>query len=168
MVIVSSMDEIAAVLEALCEFCEASPGLSLVRIKERFAQSPSPGGWRDLMLNIELAKPPHICELQVVHHEMLVARNGLPGHSVYNAVRNCTELLEYAGVGTADGRSRRIGKLAAGRSAEGLGKLAGTGMQTLPLGIPISQIRLQYPHGLAASLLLPDSASLLLLPWTGM
>jgi hypothetical protein len=89
---------------------------------------------------------------------MLVARNGLPGHSVYNAVRNCTELLEYAGVGTVDGRSRRIGKLAAGRSAEGLGKLAGTGMQTLPIGIPISQIRLQYPHGLAASLLLPESA----------
>ena len=130
MVIVSSMDEIAAVLGALCEFCEASPGLSLVRIKERFAQSPSPGGWRDLMLNIELAKPPHICELQVVHHEMLVARNGLPGHSVYNAVRNCTELLEYAGVGAADCRSIRISKLAAGCSAEGLRKLACTSPRT--------------------------------------
>jgi hypothetical protein len=132
MVIVSSMAEVAAVLRALCDRCEALPGFSLVRIKERFVQSPSPGGWRDLMLNVGLVEPPHICEIQVVHHELLVARKGLPGHSIYNAVRNCTELLEYAGVGAADGRSMRVARLAAGRSSSELGQLAGKRALALP------------------------------------
>ena len=35
----------------------------------------------------------HICELQLVHTQMMTARKGLPGHAVYNRVRNASELL---------------------------------------------------------------------------
>ena len=40
----------------------------------------------------------HICELQVAHEQMLMARKGLPGHAVYNKVRNATELLALSGL----------------------------------------------------------------------
>ena len=34
----------------------------------------------------------HICEIQVVHKQMLVARKGLPGHQVYARIRNANEI----------------------------------------------------------------------------
>ena len=37
----------------------------------------------------------HICELQIAHRQMLVARKGLAGHAVFNRVRNAMELLQY-------------------------------------------------------------------------
>ena len=40
----------------------------------------------------------HVCELQLVHRSMLTARKGLPGHDVYNRVRNAWELLEHVGI----------------------------------------------------------------------
>jgi hypothetical protein len=97
------------------------------------------------MLNVGLAEPPHICEIQVVHHELLVARKGLPGHSIYNAVRNCTELLEYAGVGAADGRSMRVARLAAGRSSSELGQLAGKRALALPNETQIHRLNPEWP-----------------------
>ena len=72
-------------------------GCRVVRIKERYFEMPSGGGWRDLMINIEIdigGGAVHICEVQVVHEMMLMARKALPGHAVYNRVRNATELLE--------------------------------------------------------------------------
>ena len=30
----------------------------------------------------------HICELQIAHKQMMTARKGLPGHAVYNRVRD--------------------------------------------------------------------------------
>ena len=38
----------------------------------------------------------HICEIQVVHTMLLSARKTLPGHDVYNRVRNAMELLEIS------------------------------------------------------------------------
>ena len=35
----------------------------------------------------------HVCELQIVHRDLLTARKGLPGHAIYNRVRNAQELL---------------------------------------------------------------------------
>ena len=73
--------------------------IDIVRVKNRFL-SPSLGGWRDVMVNFSFEGDPskHICELQIVHKNMLTARKGLPGHSVYNRVRNAWELLEHFGV----------------------------------------------------------------------
>ena len=63
MVIVQQMDQVAAVVEHL----GARQDLDVVRIKERFCQFPSEGGWRDVMINVVLTSDPkrHICEIQV-------------------------------------------------------------------------------------------------------
>ena len=39
----------------------------------------------------------HVCELQLVHGNLMTARKGLPGHSVYSRVRNAVELMELMG-----------------------------------------------------------------------
>jgi len=79
------------------------PMIERVRLKDRF-NKPSDSGWRDFVDNfICLAAPgqtdyQHICELQIVHHLMIVARKGLPGHVVYGKVRNACEIsLLYNG-----------------------------------------------------------------------
>ena len=92
MIVCQSLGSIASVVAAFTQSAE----ISLVRAKERFLSRPSGGGWRDYMLCFYLDKDPnrHICELQIVHKSLLMARKGLPGHAVYNIVRNATELLE--------------------------------------------------------------------------
>ena len=74
--------------------------LTVTRIKDRFFKSPSAGGWRDIMINFYLNSDSnkHICELQLVHTQMMTARKGLPGHAVYNRVRNASELLLLMGM----------------------------------------------------------------------
>ena len=73
-----------------------SETIELVRMKDRFCVKASPGGWRDCMVCFVVKDDPnkHICEVQLVHHDLLTARKGLPGHSVYNRARNASELLE--------------------------------------------------------------------------
>ena len=44
--------------------------------------------------------PMQVCELQIVHETMLSARAGLPGHAIYNRVRNASEIVEYKMGGT--------------------------------------------------------------------
>ena len=50
----------------------------------------------DCMINFFFADDPnkHVCEVQIVHQQLLTARKGLPGHIIYGRVRNATELLE--------------------------------------------------------------------------
>eukprot|EP00947_MAST-08B_sp_MAST-8B-sp1_P005141 g5141.t1 len=74
-----------------------SAKMPLARGKERCEQQVSGGGWRDTMLNPKMIGPGGcrvICEIQVVVVPMMTARQGLPGHSIYNRVRTATELLE--------------------------------------------------------------------------
>ena len=63
------------------------------------------------MLNLKVDG--HVCEMQIVHNDLLVARQGLPGHSVYNLVRNSSEVLEFLGVGAAESRTESLSKLLA-------------------------------------------------------
>ena len=67
------------------------------------------------MLNLYVADDPrrHVCEVQVAHNSMLVARKGLPGHQVYNRVRNATEMNEFLGVDGEQGRGSRLRELRA-------------------------------------------------------
>ena len=71
----------------------------VLRVKNRFAR-PSPGGWRDVLINLTLTGDSlsHVCELQIAHELMLKARASLPGHLFYNRVRNASELLEKLGM----------------------------------------------------------------------
>ncbi|KAJ8610876.1 hypothetical protein CTAYLR_009145 [Chrysophaeum taylorii] len=119
MIEVTSMSQAALVLRLLRE---STDEIAVVRIKERFATSPSPGGWRDCLVNFYLKDDDarHVCEVQIVHREMTVARKDLSGHAIYNVVRNAHELLERIGVGVREGRPERIARL---RAAEEASKL---------------------------------------------
>ena len=87
-----SLGAVADVLNKLAVCHDIEP----VRCKERFFTAPSQGGWRDCMVCFVIKDDVnrHVCELQITHREMLMARKGLPGHTVYNRVRNASELLE--------------------------------------------------------------------------
>ena len=89
MIICRNMSLIAKVLDTMINL----DNIQLIRLKERFVQSPSAGGWRDCMLcfwveSIANKGIRHICEVQLVHKELLTARKGLPGHVIYNHARN--------------------------------------------------------------------------------
>jgi len=79
--------------------------LSVVSGKNRFAD-PTSGGWADIMLNIVLPAPGtgalHICEIQLVHHRMLVVRTHLGAHSDYADFRAALELTEVLGLQVPD------------------------------------------------------------------
>ena len=91
MVTCSGMQQIAKLIGLLSEQEE----IVITRVKDRFLACPSAGGWRDCMINFYFKSDAnrHICEIQLVHQQMLVARHGLPGHDVYNCVRNADELV---------------------------------------------------------------------------
>ena len=50
----------------------------------------------DCMLNLYFKEDPHrhICELQLVHQRILVARTSMPGHAIYGRLRNAIEIQE--------------------------------------------------------------------------
>ena len=65
--------------QAADEHRDNSPNaIHLVRVKERFFEAPSSGGWRDCMLcfYFQSDEHRHICEVQVVHRSLLTARKG--------------------------------------------------------------------------------------------
>ena len=80
--------------------CAASPpqnfpGVVIIRCKDRFS-TPSSGGWRDCMLNLffEDDSLKFICELQLIHNKLMLARQGMAGHNDYNTYRSANELAE--------------------------------------------------------------------------
>ena len=81
----------AKVYEALL----THPDLVVVRGKDRWTK-PTPGGWADHMLNFRLKsdRNRHIVEVQIVHHKLMIAREGLDGHAAYAQGRAATETLE--------------------------------------------------------------------------
>jgi len=92
MLTATSMSQVVSIAIALYK----SEDIVIVRVKDRFIEKPSAGGWRDLMLNIFFESDPnqHICEVQIVLEKMLVARKGLGGHEGYDKSRNALEILE--------------------------------------------------------------------------
>ena len=68
-----SMRAIAAMVRLLRE----SDAIEIVRVKDRFT-TPSAGGWRDVMINYRLKGDSHVCEVQICHNSLVVARKGLP------------------------------------------------------------------------------------------
>ena len=91
----SSMKMVAEIVMAFLE----SDEVVIVRVKDRFVEKASPGGWRDLMINFYMANDQQrfVCEVQVVLEKMLVARKGLGGHDGYDQSRNAREVLERLG-----------------------------------------------------------------------
>lgn len=94
MVVCDNMRALAAMFDRLVEHT----GLKIIRLKERFFEIPSAGGWRDMMANFSLVHTDTgvaiYVEVQLCHSKLLTARADLPGHLVYNPVRNAMELIE--------------------------------------------------------------------------
>ena len=90
MVTCFTMDQVAEIVRRM----QGASAIVVTRVKDRFLTAPSAGGWRDCMINFYLREDPnkHICEVQLVHTQLLMARKGLPGHDVYNRVRNADEI----------------------------------------------------------------------------
>ena len=89
-----SMASLLAVLTALDE----SPEVEVLRVKDRFTE-PTSGGWRDAMVNFRMVadKNNHVCELQLVHKQLMLVRQEMGGHHEYNVFRGALELLEASG-----------------------------------------------------------------------
>ena len=87
-----SMGDVALVIEKVTD-CDA---ITIVRVKDRFVDSPTAGGWRDCQICFFLNgdENKHVCELQVVHEHLYNNRANLPGHLVYGRVRNAQEILD--------------------------------------------------------------------------
>jgi hypothetical protein len=80
----------AAVVDAFADQ-HKSGTVSIARMKDRW-NTPSEGGWRDLMLNI-VVNGKVVFEVQVVLHAMLVARKALDAHTAYNQFRSFAEVF---------------------------------------------------------------------------
>lgn len=92
MLVILKMTHVTHVLQEL----SSNQSITIARIKERFLEEPSGGGWRDVMVNFYFREDPHrhMCEVQIAHELMLTARKGLPGHVIYGRTRNALELIE--------------------------------------------------------------------------
>jgi hypothetical protein len=73
---------------------QACRGVKIVRVKDR-ANNMTSMNWMDVMVNLTLVSDTyeHVCEVQVVHAKMLVARSELGGHGPYGKLRAATEIL---------------------------------------------------------------------------
>ena len=93
MVMYENMQGIRRAFAYLC----AEKSIKIVRIKNRFANKTT-GGWRDCMVNFhfEIDSQKVICELQLVHKKLMVARKQLSGHKDYVTYRAAVELSEAA------------------------------------------------------------------------
>uniref|UniRef100_A0A7S4BPZ1 Uncharacterized protein n=1 Tax=Chrysotila carterae TaxID=13221 RepID=A0A7S4BPZ1_CHRCT len=103
MFVCNTMTHVYLVLKALVElYGKAGTALSearLVRCKNRFA-NPSSGGWMDCLINVEVALSEtdrFVCEVQLVHRQLLMVRAELGAHHAYGTYRAALELLESAG-----------------------------------------------------------------------
>ena len=98
MIVVKDLGVVAAIVDGLKTLSDAEL-VDVLRLKNRF-ESPSAGGWRDLMINLVIVgdERRHVCEIQIVHEMMLTARKGLPGHAIYAIVRNANELVDSCGM----------------------------------------------------------------------
>jgi hypothetical protein len=83
--------------------------ICICRAKNRFGQ-PTSGGWADFMVNFyfEDDGDKHICEVQLVHAQMLLVRTEMGAHKTYGQFRGAKEILEMLGLNpeeTADART---------------------------------------------------------------
>ena len=92
-----TVEQINALVAAIVE-AHGAGSITVIRVKNRF-RTPSAGGWRDIMINFIVAGFVHICELQIVHSSVYLARAGLPGHDIYNCQRNAQEMLDLLEAG---------------------------------------------------------------------
>eukprot|EP00937_MAST-01D_sp_MAST-1D-sp2_P001148 g1148.t1 len=96
-IVCESMGGLRVVLRLLLQMQDEGR-VAVVRCKDRF-RAPTAAGWADAVLNIvclEGSGREHVCELQLIHAQMLKARKELGGHNAYAAFREAAELFDFA------------------------------------------------------------------------
>jgi hypothetical protein len=83
-------EAMAAVLQALL----ANRATRVIRVKDR-ANHLTTMNWMDVMVNLVLVADGHVhvCEIQIVHTKMMLARKGLGGHKPYAQARAASEIV---------------------------------------------------------------------------
>jgi hypothetical protein len=110
-------------LSALLQALLTCPAVRVIRVKDR-ANHITSMNWMDVMDNLVLNADEyeHVCEIQVVHSKMYLARKGLGGHGPYGQVRAASEILEVrkkqAGHSSRRHHSARDTKAKAGAPGE--------------------------------------------------
>ena len=91
MLVASTLGIVCRLIDAFVAAAEGGK-IVIVRLKDRWSQ-PAPGGWRDLLINFYISSDPnrHICEAQITHAELLMARTGLAGHHVCEQLRDSSK-----------------------------------------------------------------------------
>jgi hypothetical protein len=110
-----------AAMQEVFELLLAHGGIEVMRVKDRLTH-PTPMAWADVMVNFRLRSDAnqHVCEVQIVHKKLLLARSGLGGHGPYAKVRAASEILEVLRGGTQ--------AAAVGQQIEAAGGGAGSGI----------------------------------------
>ena len=93
-VVCAGMDGLLAALRVLVRLHRAGT-IAIVRYKDRLSR-PTAAGWADAMINFVCQGSDHVCELQLIHGDMLKARKEFGGHQAYAATREAAEVLEFA------------------------------------------------------------------------
>ncbi|MBI4700706.1 MAG: type VI secretion system tip protein VgrG [Deltaproteobacteria bacterium] len=78
-IVFESMDDIYAAKEKI------AGKYKIVREKDRF-KKPLPGGYRDILLNVQMPPDGHVCEVQLHSKQILEVKNG-EGHKIYEETR---------------------------------------------------------------------------------
>ena len=76
---------------------QAEPDMMVCEVKSRWADS-SEGGWRDLICIAPIGPGRIVCEIQMVHAKLQVARKQLDTHKAYAKYRRYFEMLNFAGL----------------------------------------------------------------------
>jgi hypothetical protein len=116
--------ESCAAMQEMLELLLAHGDIEVMRVKDRLTH-PTPMAWADVMMNFRLRSDAnqHVCEVQIVHKKLLLARSGLGGHGPYAKVRAASEILEVveAGGGGAGGGGASGGGAGGASVASGAG-----------------------------------------------
>lgn len=72
--------------------------ICIVDVKNRWETATS-GGWSDVLITFHFADDPakHVCEVQLVHSDMMMVRKQMEAHAGYTTFRCALELLEATG-----------------------------------------------------------------------
>jgi hypothetical protein len=107
-------------MKQLLDEIVALPSVEILRVKDR-ANHITSMNWMDVMVNLTVKsdRHAHVCEIQIVHSKMLVARTGLGGHEPYVQLRAANEILDL--LDSSRGRSRtEVAGWARAKGAEAL------------------------------------------------
>mmetsp|Transcript_33978 Transcript_33978/g.88616 ORF Transcript_33978/g.88616 Transcript_33978/m.88616 type:complete len:1558 (-) Transcript_33978:187-4860(-) len=96
--ICADMGQAGKCVEAVLAFQQAGE-LRVVGIKDRF-ETPTSGGWSDLLLNLVFLDDPtlHIFEIQVMHKDLLLVRSQMGAHKQYAGFRSADEISVALGL----------------------------------------------------------------------